>query len=166
MHAGGKFFSRVRIFILFFAHRHIKLDKERALFVVIRMSLGLIFLWAFFDKLFGLGFSTTAETSWLAGGSPTSGYLLYGTHGPLAGAFQAIAGQVWVDWLFMMGLLGIGVGLISGYALRISAYAGSLMLMLMFISAFPPKHHPFLDEHIVYALIFLLIAYRAPSRLI
>lgn len=141
-----------------------KLEKERILFIAIRVSLGLIFLWAFFDKLFGLGFSTAAEASWLAGGSPTSGYLLYGTHGPLAEVFQAIAGQVWVDWLFMMGLLGIGAGLVSGYAVRISAYAGSIMLMLMYISAFPPEHHPFLDEHIIYTLMLLLIAHRAPNK--
>jgi thiosulfate dehydrogenase (quinone) large subunit len=135
-----------------------KIQKERALFIAIRISLGLIFLWAFFDKLFGLGFATVAEASWLAGGSPTSGYLLYGTHGPLAGAFQALAGQVWVDWLFMMGLLGIGAGLVSGYALRFSAYAGSVLLMLMYVSAFPPEHHPFLDEHVVYTLILLFVA--------
>lgn len=140
-----------------------KLQKERILFIAIRVSLGLIFLWAFFDKLFGLGFSTAAEASWLAGGSPTSGYLLYGTHGPLAGVFQMLAGQAWVDWLFMMGLLGIGAGLISGYVLRVSAYAGSAMLMLMFISAFPPEHHPFLDEHVIYTLMLLWIASRGSN---
>lgn len=141
-----------------------KLEKERILFIAIRVSLGLIFLWAFFDKLFGLGFSTAAEASWLAGGSPTSGYLLYGTHGPLAEVFQALAGQIWVDWLFMTGLLGIGAGLVSGYALRISAYAGSVLMILMYISAFPPEHHPFLDEHIIYTLMLLLIAHRAPNK--
>ncbi|MEK9157545.1 MAG: hypothetical protein AAB448_05465 [Patescibacteria group bacterium] len=142
-----------------------KLQKERILLITIRVSLGLVFLWAFLDKLFGLGFSTAAEASWFAGGSPTTGYLLYGTGGPLAGIFQALAGQVWVDWLFMMGLLGIGAGLISGYALRVAAYGGSVMLMLMYISAFPPEHHPFLDEHVIYTITLLLIAHRGSNTL-
>ncbi len=140
------------------------MQKEKVFIILIRVSIGLIFLWAFLDKLFGLGFSTAVDASWLAGGSPTSGYLLYGTHGPLASAFQMLAGNAWVDWLFMAGLLSIGVGLISGYALRISAYAGSAMLMLMFISAFPPEHHPFLDEHVIYTLMLLLVAHQAPNK--
>lgn len=141
------------------------MQKEKVLLVLIRASIGLIFLWAFLDKLFGLGFSTAAEASWLAGGSPTSGYLLYATHGPLVGAFHWLAQYArFVDWIFMAGLLGVGVGLTFGIARRIAAYAGIAMLILMYISAFPPEHHPFLDEHIVYALTLLFIAYRTSRR--
>jgi len=38
-----------------------------------RILLGIIFLWAFVDKLFGLGFATSSAKSWLGGASPTSG---------------------------------------------------------------------------------------------
>jgi thiosulfate dehydrogenase (quinone) large subunit len=37
--------------------------------------------------------------------------------GPLEGTFHAIAGAAWADWLFMAGLLGIGIALILGWAL-------------------------------------------------
>jgi len=33
---------------------------------ILRISFGLIFLWAFFDKLFGLGFATASDKSWIA----------------------------------------------------------------------------------------------------
>jgi thiosulfate dehydrogenase [quinone] large subunit len=64
--------------------------------------MGLIFLWAFFDKLLGLGFATKAENAWINGGSPTSGFLLHGTKGPFAEFFQSLAGIPTVDWLFMV----------------------------------------------------------------
>src|SRR3712207_7355187 len=41
----------------------------------LRLALGWIFLWAFVDKLFGLGFATKAENAWIDGGSPTQGFL-------------------------------------------------------------------------------------------
>ena len=49
-------------------------DRHRlgtpALFLL-RLALGVEFLWAFFDKLFGLGYSTPSARAWLEGGSPT-----------------------------------------------------------------------------------------------
>lgn len=41
----------------------------------IRIALGWVFLWAFLDKTFGLGFATPSAKSWLNGGSPTNGFL-------------------------------------------------------------------------------------------
>ena len=57
---------------------------------VSRILIGLVFLWAFFDKLFGLGFATTADKSWLSGGSPTTGFLSH-VQGPFADVFNALA---------------------------------------------------------------------------
>ena len=67
--------------------------------------MGLIFLWAFIDKVFGLGFATTADKSWIAGGSPTTGFLQFGVHGPFAGFYHSLSGIPIVDVLFMLGLL-------------------------------------------------------------
>ena len=36
----------------------------------LRIALGWVFLWAFLDKLFGLGFATAAENAWINGGCP------------------------------------------------------------------------------------------------
>src|SRR5688500_124311 len=90
---------------------------------VTRILIGLIFLWAFFDKLFGLGYATTGAKAWINGGSPTTGFLK-SVSGPFADAFHSIAGQPWADWLFMLGLMGIGAGLLFGIAVRLSVAAG------------------------------------------
>ena len=87
---------------------------------LLRIGLGWIFLWAFIDKVFGLGFATEAGKHWLTGASPTMGFLKFGTKGPLAGVFQAMAGSPVVDWLFMLGLLLIGLALILGIGMKIA----------------------------------------------
>src|SRR3989344_3326030 len=133
---------------------------------ILRIALGLIFLWAFFDKLFGLGFATCvdAETkavsylcdkAWINGGSPTFGFLKFGVHGPFAGFYNGLAGSVLVEWMFMLGLLFIGAALTSGILVRLGSLAGALMLFLMYLGLIPPEHHPFLDEHLIYALVML-----------
>ena len=55
----------------------------------------------------------------------------------------------------MIGLLLIGLALIFGVGLRIATLTGSLMLGLMWLAALPPEHNPFLDEHIIYAVIMI-----------
>ncbi len=131
-----------------------------------RISLGLTFLWAFFDKLIGLGFSTcrSAETNvietmcskaWLEGGSPTAGFLKFGTKGPFADFFQGLAGNAVVDWLFMLGLLGIGIGLTFGIAMKVSVISGVTLLVMMWLSALWPEHNPVLDEHLVYSVVLV-----------
>lgn len=125
----------------------------RALLAATRISLGWVFLWAFLDKAFGLGFSTSSQNAWIAGGSPTFGFLNFATRGPFADVFQAMAGHPVVDALFMLGLLGVGVALTLGIGMRIASVAGSLMLLLMWLAALPPSNNPFLDDHVVYALV-------------
>jgi thiosulfate dehydrogenase [quinone] large subunit len=134
-----------------------------------RISLGLIFLWAFADKTFGLGFTTCRDAAtnavdsmcsaaWLSGGSPTTGFLEFGTKGPFAGMFQSLAGNTFVDWLYMVGLLGIGIGLTFGIAKKASAYSGVAFLLLVYLAVLPPEHHPLLDDHIIYSLILIYLA--------
>ncbi len=131
-----------------------------------RISLGFIFLWAFFDKMFGLGFSTCRDIttnlinsgcsqSWVQGGSPTTGFLKHAT-GPFASFYHSLAGHSIVDYLFMTGLLVIGVGLLFGIAMRIITSLGIVLLLLMWGAGLWPAQNPLLDEHIVY--IFVLAA--------
>jgi hypothetical protein len=87
---------------------------------------------AFLDKTFGLGYATERADAWVNGGSPTVGFLTFGTNGPFAGAFQSIAGAAWADWLLMVGLAGIGVALLLGIGMLIAAFSGALMLVLMY----------------------------------
>lgn len=129
----------------------------KILLTLLRITMALIFLWAFFDKLLGLGFSTLAKDAWIYGASPTSGFLKFGTEGPLQTSFTKLAGQPIVDWLFMMGLFFIGTAILLGIGMKIAAYTGSLLMFLIWLSLFPPEHHPFLDEHIMYILILLIL---------
>ncbi len=127
------------------------------IWAVTRIGLGFIFAWAFVDKLFGLGFATPAEKAWVAGGSPTAGFL-GGVQGPFAGFFNGMAGQAWADWLFMAGLAGIGAALLAGVAMRIAAASGTAMLVLMWLASLPMVNNPVIDDHIIYAVVLVGLA--------
>ena len=124
---------------------------------VTRIALGWVFLWAFLDKTFGLGYATPAENAWIDGGSPTSGFL-GGVEGPFADFFQGLAGNAFVDWLFMLALLGIGVAFMLGIGLRIAAASAVVLLVLMWMAVLPIVNNPFLDDHLVYALLAVGLA--------
>jgi|tagenome__1003787_1003787.scaffolds.fasta_scaffold20846592_1 thiosulfate dehydrogenase [quinone] large subunit len=134
-----------------------------------RVSLGWIFLWAFLDKAFALGHETgvNAQTgvtdyfgpaAWIHGGSPTQGFLAFGTKGPFADFYPSLAGNPIVDWIFMVGLLGIGIALSLGIGMRIAAASGATLLIMMFTAVLPPANNLFMDDHIIYALVLVLLA--------
>lgn len=131
-------------------------NSGRAL-AILRILLGAIFLWAFLDKAFGLGFATPAAKSWIAGGSPTAGYLGH-LEGWFAGPFALLAGNPLVDIAFMGGLLLIGSGLILGVALRAVAVGGTVLMLLMWLTALPLKNNPVIDEHVIYAAAMIALA--------
>lgn len=130
----------------------------RYLGALTRISLGWVFLWAFLDKTFSLGHETVDGKGWLDGGSPTAGFLGKAAAGPFQDAYNSLAGAGWADALFMAGLLGIGVGLLLGVAMRLSAACGALLLVLMWTAVLPPANNPFMDYHLVYALVLGMLA--------
>ncbi|MFJ3435442.1 hypothetical protein [Streptomyces cyaneofuscatus] len=142
---------------------------------VLRILTAFTFLWAFFDKAFGWGYATGAGKGWADGGSPTMGFLSSVSAGPLEGTFHAWAGDAWADWAFMLGLLGIGVALLSGIALRPAALAGTAMMALMWAAEWPPARHlsdgapsmssnPIIDYHVLYAAVLVLLAVALAGR--
>ncbi|WP_159501514.1 DoxX family protein, partial [Microbacterium sp. 18062] len=130
---------------------------------VLRLATGFVFLWAFLDKTFGLGFSTPVERAWINGGTPAQGFLnSESVTGPLQPLFQAIASPL-VDWLFMAGMLGIGLAVMLGVGLRISAVAGTLVMLFMYLAEWPfaanaGSTNPLVDYHIIYALALIVVA--------
>jgi thiosulfate dehydrogenase (quinone) large subunit len=124
----------------------------------LRLALGWVFLWAFLDKLFGLGFATESKNAWINGGSPTKGFLGNAVSGPFADFYKSFAGAAWADWMFMIGLAAIGTALILGIGLRIAAAAGGLLLVLMWTAVLPPENNPFMDDHLIYAAVLALLA--------
>ncbi|MGW7529311.1 hypothetical protein [Streptomyces sp. NPDC054783] len=135
----------------------------------LRLLTGFVFLWAFLDKAFGLGYATASGKGWIDGGSPTKGFLSSVAAGPMQSTFHSWAGDTWADWLFMLGLLGIGMAVITGVALRPAAVAGVAMMALMWIAEWPPARHlsngapsmstnPFADYHVIYAAALIAVA--------
>jgi thiosulfate dehydrogenase (quinone) large subunit len=136
---------------------------------VLRIATGFVFLWAFLDKAFGFAYATPPAKAWINGGSPTKGFLSSVDVGPFQSAFHAIAGTWWADWLFMLGMLGIGVALIAGVAIRASAVAGVLIMAMMWFAEFPLAQlatdgsasgstNPLTDYHFLYAIVLVVLA--------
>ena len=138
----------------------------------LRIAFGLTFLWAFLDKFLALGFSTGAVMSqqgvktgtdwfgkeaWIHGGNPTLGFLKFGAKGPFQGFYNAIAGETWVNVLFMLGLLGIGIALTFGIAMRLGTIAGFVLYLMMWSVALWPANNPIIDEHILGALSMVVL---------
>ena len=126
-----------------------------------RVLMGFIFLWAFLDKTFGLGRATESANSWISGGSPTTGFLSHAVQGPLAPLFNSLAGVAIVDWLFMLGLLFVGVTLIINRYVKWGGIAGIVMMILMYLALLWPANNPIIDEHIIYAFVLGYIALKA-----
>ncbi|MFD0305973.1 hypothetical protein [Streptomyces sp. NPDC127119] len=138
-------------------------------FASLRLLTGFVFLWAFLDKTFGFGYATPSGKGWIDGGSPTKGFLSSVAVGPMESTFHEWAGASWADWLFMLGLLGVGIAVTAGVALRLAALAGSAMMALMWIAEWPPAKHlsdgapsmstnPFVDYHVIYAVALIALA--------
>ena len=62
--------------------------------------------------------------------------------GPLAGLFKGMAAQGWIvaigDWAVMLGLVAIGLSLITGVLARLASVFG-ILLLSMFYAAQPPE---------------------------
>jgi thiosulfate dehydrogenase [quinone] large subunit len=152
------------------------------MFGLLRLSIGFIFLWAFLDKNFGLGYTTASAKKWMFGtgaGNPTAGYLKFGVNpkGPFANFFHSLGDTAlkggansWLNWLFMAGLLGIGLGLMLGVVARITAVSGVVMLGFMYLASAPwaqyqdasganQSNNPAVDEHLVYIIAILAMLY-------
>ena len=133
----------------------------------LRIVFGLTFLWAFFDKLLALGYATGGggdgtvdrygDAAWINGGSPTEGFLKFGADGPFKGFYNDIAGATWADWLFMVGLLGIGLALTFGFGIRIAAARRPALPDDVDV-VLPPENNPVLDDHIVGLIGMIVLA--------
>ncbi|WP_420640170.1 hypothetical protein [Candidatus Poriferisocius sp.] len=150
---------------------------------LLRILLGWSFLWAFLDKMFGLGFSTCrasdssaidfgCDAAMINGGAPTYGFLEFGTAGSHTGFL--------FDWMapaapdainaadvgFMAALLLGGLALMLGIGTRTAAIGGTLLLLFMFLAGDVwPEHNPVKDSHIVEIIALLAIAAVRPAGL-
>lgn len=145
----------------------------RQVLAALRIMFGLTFLWAFFDKLLALGFSTGrsvnpdtgaevvdrfGDAAFVNGGSPTMGFLKFGADGPFKEFYNAIAGTWYADWGFMIALLLIGVAFTFGAGMKLAGIGGGVLYLLMWTVALPPANNPVLDEHLLGGLTMIALA--------
>jgi thiosulfate dehydrogenase [quinone] large subunit len=142
---------------------------------MLRIVVGWTFLWAFVDKLFALGYATGVDpdtgavdrfgdAAWIHGGSPTEGFLAFGAAGPFTDLYHNISGDAWAVWLFMAGLLGIGVSLMLGVFMQLGTISGVVLYLLMWSVVLPPDNNPITDDHTIGALVMAVLGLYAAGR--
>ncbi len=123
---------------------------------IARIALGFVFLWAFLDKTFGLTYATPERQRMdVRNGRRQPDirlpHLRGQPRGPFAGFFHSLgesAGVMgadgptlypgsWVNWVFMLALLGAGVTLILGVFMRIGSIGAAVLLLMMYLAAAP-----------------------------
>lgn len=143
---------------------------------VLRLLLGWSFLWAFIDKMFGLGFATCraedsssidfmCKAAMAKGGSPTFGFLTFGTEAShTGGLFSWMAPSApdainLADIGFMAALLLAGVALLLGVGVRYAAIGAAILMAFMFLAGDVwPEQNPVNSSHIIEMVAFLGIA--------
>jgi thiosulfate dehydrogenase [quinone] large subunit len=155
---------------------------------LLRIGLGLVYLWAFASQGFGITYSNRPApppgapaaaasqippdggwhfsydgskgfiTSGLSS-SPTNGYLKANARGPLAFIPQNLPGKVNdVMWIFALG--GLGIALTLGIFSKAAAWGGLALNLLMWFASFPPQNNPLLDgEHMIFGLVVVTLMY-------
>jgi thiosulfate dehydrogenase [quinone] large subunit len=172
------------------AHAHrdarmVTLDDRRGLRVtratayslaLLRISLGLVYLWGFTTQAFGVTYTNSktdsagqttygwhftynANKGWITSGfshSPTGQYV-GNTHGPLAFIPKNLStGVDDIGWMLAIG--GLGIALTLGVFMNIAGVGGFLLNILLWFSTFPPSGNPIIDgTHTIYALVLLLL---------
>ena len=141
-------------------------SSARIALAVLRIVVGFIFLWTFLDKTFGLGFSTPRQMAWINGGQPAQGFIKgVAANSPFGSVFELVANPVG-DWLFMAGMLGVGVALTLGIGLKVSAFAASALMVPLYLALWPigtggtenAATNPLVDLHWVLTLSAILFA--------
>ena len=64
----------------------------------------------------------------------------------------------------MIGLLGLGVALTLGIGMRIAAVSGAVLLVSMWAAELRLENNPFMDDHIVYAIVLIGLAIFGAGR--
>ncbi len=136
---------------------------------LLRIGVGIIFLWAGLDKLLGSGpkgFSAAGFLSHATGGTlgwpfvtgtPAEGTIFNPTHDFWVSLSQNATAMTVVNFLVVAGELGIGIALVLGLFTRFAAIMGTLMMLLFFVAAWEFSNG-IVNQHLTYALVCAAIA--------
>ena len=123
---------------------------------LLRIAMGWMFVWSGFDKLLG---------DWTS-----AGFLVNATKGPLEGWFVDLGTNKTavdvIDGLVIWGQILIGITLLLGIVTRFSLFWAGVMMFMFYIAQLPPASNPFLDEHIIYIGVFLLLGALGAGRIL
>lgn len=146
---------------------------------LLRIGLGLLYLWAFISQGFGVTYANTepatagapatygwhfdvdASKGWISSGfkhSPTEAYVAK-AHGPTAPIVQNLpTGVDDFGWIFAIG--GLGIALTLGIFMRIAGWGGFALNLMIWFAGFPPSSNPIIDgEHMAFAFGILLLMF-------
>jgi thiosulfate dehydrogenase [quinone] large subunit len=160
---------------------------------LLRIGLGLMYLWAFVGQGFGVGytnvrstqqpppsdsaapatveyrwtFSYDADNGWISSGfkhSPSEAYLTKNMHGPIGSLLTDLpTGLTDFGWIFALG--GLGIALTFGLFSRIAGWGGLALNLIIWFGAFPPSTNPIIDgEHMAFAFSILLLMWIQASN--
>jgi thiosulfate dehydrogenase (quinone) large subunit len=135
---------------------------------LLRIAVGIIFLWAGLEKVLGSGpegfdaagflqFGTAGSLAWPFVGEPVEGAI----YNPTQAIWSALAGNdvamSIVNILVPWGQIGIGLSLILGLLTRFGAVMGALMMLFFFFAAWE-FDHGVVNQHLTYTVVCLALA--------
>lgn len=128
---------------------------------LLRITTGWMLFWAGIDKVFGLGYATPRSESVIEGTSAASGFLQFGVNedSPFAGVLNSMAGSMVVDILYLLATVGAGLAIMLGVGVRIAGIGGAILFASIWAASIPLEYNPILDQHAVYAIVCLVIAF-------
>jgi thiosulfate dehydrogenase [quinone] large subunit len=145
-------------------------DRRHQLGVaVLRVGVGIIFLWAGLEKVIGaggewsaagfLGFGTGGSLGWpFVTGEIAEGTIFNPTQSFWAGMADNDTAMTVINLLVPWGQVGIGVSLILGLLTRFGAVMGTLMMLFFFVAAWDFEFGV-VNQHLTYALVTFFLGY-------
>lgn len=129
---------------------------------ILRIGVGVIFLWAGLEKVFApepwsaagfLEFATGGSLGWpFVTGEVAEGTIFNPTQAFWSGLATNEGAMSVINVLVPFGQIGIGVGLILGLLTRFSAAMGTLMMLFFFLAAWDFEFGV-VNQHLTYALV-------------
>jgi thiosulfate dehydrogenase [quinone] large subunit len=136
---------------------------------LLRIGVGIIFLWAGLEKVLGSGpdgfnaagflaHATGGSLGWpFVTGSVADGTIFNPTHEFWVSLSQNAGAMSVINFLVVFGEVAIGLCLILGLATRFAAAMGTLMMLFFFVAAWEFSNG-IVNQHLTYALICAAIA--------
>jgi thiosulfate dehydrogenase [quinone] large subunit len=144
-------------------------DQKHQLGVaVLRVAVGVIFLWAGLEKVIGgagewsaagfLSFATGGTLGWPFFAGDPADTIFNPTQGFWAGLAENETAMTVINLLVPWGQIGIGVSLILGLLTRFGAAMGTLMMLFFFVAAWDFQFGV-VNQHLTYALVTFFLGY-------